>query len=55
MNRIKQGSTWAGFGAVALALASFFPQYAEIINGVAMALGGVAAVINDKKQSAFGG
>lgn len=44
LNRLSEPSTHAGISAISLALATIFPLYAAIFNGIAIFFGGVAAV-----------
>lgn len=47
MDRLKQGSTYAGAAAVVSALKFLVPShYHQIIDGVVMLLGGVAVAVN---------
>lgn len=48
MNRIKEGSTWAGLGAIFQALAFVFPAHALALNAATAAAGGVAVVLRDR-------
>ena len=47
MERLKQGSTYAGIAAVLSALKFMVPaQYAGVVDGLVMLLGGVAVAVN---------
>lgn len=47
MNRLKEGSTWAGFAAVLAALASSLPAYADLFTALAGVAAAIAARIPD--------
>jgi hypothetical protein len=48
IERIKEGSTWAGFAAVLQGLKLVFPAHSAILDGLTMISGSVAAIIPDK-------
>ncbi len=47
MNRIKQPSTWAGIAAILGVAKVFFPTWAGVIDGIAIAAGSAAVVMNE--------
>lgn len=48
MNRIIEGSTWAGFAAIFQALAFVFPAHSLALNAATAAAGAVAVMLKDK-------
>ncbi len=48
MQRLKEGSTWAGFGIFFQVAKGFFPQYALILDGASGVAAAIAAAIPDK-------
>lgn len=51
MDRLKEGSTWAGLAGILAALAGVFPGYAPHLAGVATIAGAIAGMIPDKGAS----
>jgi hypothetical protein len=47
MDRLKQPSTWAGFGILFQTMKMFFPLYAPILDGLSAAAGSAAVAINE--------
>ena len=48
MDRLKEGSTWAGLAGFIAALGAMFPHYAGQLTGIAGVAAAVAAAIPDK-------
>jgi hypothetical protein len=48
MDRLKEGSTWAGLAGFLGAMASVFPAWAPHLAGLATIAGAVAGMIPDK-------
>jgi len=48
MNRIKQPSTWAGFGVLFQALKAVKPEYGPVFDGLSFLAGSLAGVLNEK-------
>lgn len=46
MNRLKQGSTWAGLGVILTTLGSFIPVYGIYLQALGAAAAGAAGVLN---------
>jgi hypothetical protein len=51
MHRITQPSTWAGIAAILQVAKVFAPQWAPVIDGIVMAAGGAAVVLNEKSTA----
>jgi hypothetical protein len=48
MDRLKEGSTWAGVAGILAALAGAFPAWSTHLAGLATIAGAVAGMIPDK-------
>lgn len=48
MDRLKEGSTWAGVAGILAALAGAFPAWSAHLAGLATIAGAVAGMIPDK-------
>ena len=48
MQRLKEGSTWAGIAGFLAAMASMAPGYAPHLAGLATMAGAIAGMIPDK-------
>jgi hypothetical protein len=52
MQRLTQGSTWAGFGVLFQVLKGFVPpQYTIFMDGATAVAGTIAGLINDHKPA----
>lgn len=51
MHRLKEPSTWAGFGVIAQAAKALFPTYAPVFDAVTFVAGSVAAAVSEKGRA----
>lgn len=51
MHRLKEPSTWAGFGIVFQALKAIKPEYAPVFDGLSFLAGTVAAAVTERKTA----
>lgn len=48
MNRLKEPSTWAGFGILFQALKALAPHYAPVFDAMSFVAGSVAAAVREQ-------
>lgn len=51
-HRLKEPSTWAGFGILSQTVKAVFPEYAPVLDGLSFICGSVAAAVTERKVGA---